>query len=186
MRSSLDAGEHAIEAPTLGPRRGKPRVDSEALIEQIAGPSPRRGFHPELHPTHVQIESLGTRGAEPRTAPNIISGQRQRLDDALRQLVVQLEDRVHVDLQRMGPEHVPGRRAHQLRADPQPVVRSQDRACQHDIYREFSRRGSEVGDSVAYLAVLRLDRTTSDSSPDSALAITSARLKLNARSRDRF
>ena len=143
----LVLGEHAIEAPTLGPRRGKPRIDSEALIEQIAGPAPRRGFHPELHPTHVQIESLGTRGAEPRTAPNIISGQRQRLDDALRQLVVQLEDRVHVDLQRMGPEHVPGRRAHQLRADPQPVVRSQDRACQHDIYREFSRRGSEVGDS---------------------------------------
>src|SRR4030095_11902943 len=68
--------------------------------------------------------------------------------------------------------------AHQLRADPQPVVRSQDRACQHDIYREFSRHGSEVGAPVAYLAVLRLDRTTSDSSPDSALAITSARLKL--------
>src|SRR4029453_7149020 len=70
----LVLGEHAIEAPTLGPRRGKPRVDSEALIEQIAGPSPRCGFHPELHPTHEQIESLGTRGAEPRTTPNIISG----------------------------------------------------------------------------------------------------------------
>ena len=84
--TELLVAEHAIEAPTLGHRANPRRF--RGTDRRIAGPSPRRlpsGYIPRM----PKSESFGTRGggAEDR---RYVSGQR-RLEDALRQLVVQLK-----------------------------------------------------------------------------------------------
>ena len=132
----------------------------------------------------AQIQLVGgrRRGHVLLEHPALARGERQRerLDDAAGEIVLEAEEVADRRLRGVGPEHRRAARVDELRRHPRSGARHAA-ACPAGPRRPRSRSRSAFRsvESPANLAAATLERTTSDCRPESALVIASARL--NAR-----
>jgi hypothetical protein len=139
-----------VTASELCPRGRVLRIQVEHALVQL----PRRiqifaGAHPlQQDAVRAQVVLVDFRVRRHiRVEGHLFTGtqiQRERTDNATDQIVVQLEQITDRDFGGVTPQHLTGRRAHQVCADTQPLVDAHDRAGQYGIHLGVLRDSHEI------------------------------------------
>ena len=154
------------------------RVVLETLPVQIASDGPVLRLIGELIRAQVELVGLGARGHVTRQRLFVARRQRdgQRLDDPAGERVLQLEDVAKPHARRLRPPHGAARHVGQLGGHAQLVAAAKNRSGQHRVDVGFGQRLEIHGVRRRSATAVRLDRTRSDSSPESDVESASERL----------